>query len=46
MTMTSRSHKTLTVSLLMPGNLFLPESIKNKGVSLDMGHCGSEQEFI
>lgn len=39
-------YKTLTVSLLIQGNLLMPEQIKNKGVSLDPRQCGSEQEFV
>lgn len=46
MTMTSKPYKTLTVSLLMQRNLLMPEQIKNKGVSLDIRGCVSEQEFI
>lgn len=45
MAKTSILYKTLTILLLMQGNLLIPEQIKNKGVSLDMRQCGSEQEI-
>lgn len=45
MAKTSILYKTLTISLLMQGNLPMPEQIKNKGVSLDMRQCGSGQEI-